>query len=324
MKYRELGVTGLKVSEIGFGAWGIGGVQGGAVSYGPTDDGESRRALQRAHELGITFYDTSDLYGFGHSEELIGEALEGKRHDIVIATKVGMLGPYGPQDFSPAHIRRAIRASLRRLRTDYVDLYQLHNPPLELLENPDGVIEVFEDLKSEGSIRAYGVSLRSPSDALVAVQRAQFKSLQVNFNMLDQRILQNGLFARCRDASVGIICRTPLCFGFLTGKYAAAHHFSADDHRSKWSGDQISLWANAWSVFGQALREQLGATPAQLALRFCLSYPEVTTTIPGMKKAQQVEENALSSDLAPFSEQVLQQCEAIYRRNSFFVGPQQK
>src|SRR5207249_10447963 len=136
-----LGQTALEISEIGFGAWGIGGASAGAVSYGPTDDGESLRALRRAFDLGVTFYDTADLYGHGHSEQLIGAAFRDIRTRVVLATKVGFLAPYGPQDFSPRHVRTALEGSLRRLQTDYVDVYQLHNPPMDLLRSNPGLVE---------------------------------------------------------------------------------------------------------------------------------------------------------------------------------------
>ena len=168
MKYRRLGATGLKVSEIGFGAWGIGGDVNGSVAYGPTDDNDSRRALQRAFELGITFYDTADFYGFGHSEELIGQALRDVRAQVVIATKVGLLDATGRYDFTRRHIKHSIEGSLRRLGTDYVDLYQLHSPPIDSLD--DGVLATLQLLQAEGKIRAFGISVRSPDEGLVAIE----------------------------------------------------------------------------------------------------------------------------------------------------------
>ena len=157
MKYRKLGQTGIEISEIGFGAWGIGGNAGGAAGYGATDDRESKAALRRSFELGVTFYDTSDLYGFGHSESLIGEVFKGAREKVVMATKVGFHSPHEPQDFSSAHLRRSLEASLKRLQTDYLDLYQLHNPPVELLEREEEILKTLEAMKREGKIRAFGI-----------------------------------------------------------------------------------------------------------------------------------------------------------------------
>ena len=243
MRYRQLGATGIRVSEIGFGAWGIGGDAKGAVAYGPVDEDESRRALLKAVELGVNFFDTSDFYGFGHSEEVLGKALHPVRSTVAIATKVGFLNAAGEQDFSTAHIERSLEASLRRLQTDYVDLYQLHSPPLGLLKSDGGIVNTLERLKSTGRIRAFGLSLRAPDDGLPAVRELGFECLQVNFNLLDQRAVANGLFDLCSERNVGVIVRTPLVFGFLTGRYSAAEDFDPSDHRRRWRPEKIVRWS---------------------------------------------------------------------------------
>ena len=247
MKYRRLGATGLKVSEIGFGAWGIGGDVNGSVAYGPTDDKDSRRALQRAFELGIRFYDTADFYGYGHSEELIGQVLKDVRSQVVIATKVGLLDATGRHDFTRRHIKHSIEGSLRRLGTDYVDLYQLHSPPIDALDGE--VLATLQLLQTEGKIRAFGISVRSPDDALVAMRAFGVKCIQVNFNLVDQRAVENGLLAKCEEGECRIIVRTPLCFGFLTGAYSTNIQFQESDHRNRWSTEQIRRWSEAWRVF---------------------------------------------------------------------------
>ncbi len=318
MKYRRLGAIGLEVSEVGFGAWGIGGVQGGAVAYGPTSDEESRAALRRAFELGVTFYETADLYGYGHSEAIIGSTLANVRDRIVIATKVGMLGPYGPQDFSVAHIKAALEASLRRLGTDYVDLYQLHNPPVELLTSDPTILETLVQLQREGKARAIGVSVRSPEDGLVTVRDLGFKAVQVNFSMVDQRARENGLLALCEREDVGVICRTPLCYGFLTGKYSPDDGFDAHDHRGRWPAEQLARWAEAPRVFSPAMSHH-GETPAQTALRFCLSYDGISTVIPGMLTRAQVDENIAASTAGPLAEGERRGIEQIYRGREFFL-----
>lgn len=318
MKYRPLGATGLEVSEIGFGGWGIGGSPDGAVSYGPTDDRESTAALRRAIERGITFFDTADLYGNGHSEALLGATLQGVGDAVVIATKVGLLGPYGPQDFSPRHLRAALEGSLRRLRRDYVDLYQLHNPRVETLGDPE-MLETLRGFVKAGVVRALGVSVRTPEDGLAAAETPGIGAIQVNFNMIDQRAVEVGLLDRCRRENVGVICRTPLCFGFLSGKYSAATRFDARDHRSRWSEAQIARWADAPSVFGSALDPAAG-TPAQAALRFCLSYPAISTAIPGMLTPEQVDENAAASDLGPLAAEARRVVKRIYGEQVFFLG----
>lgn len=318
MRERPLGTTGLRVSEIGFGAWGIGGSTSQAIAYGPVDDQESRRALQRAFDLGVTFYDTAALYGDGRSERLIGEAFRRVRSRVVIASKVGMLDDEGRQEFSPAWLRASLETSLARLQTDYLDLYQLHDPPRELLEHGEEVWATLQAFSQEGRIRAFGVSVATPTDAVLAVERGRARCVQVNFNLLDQRALELGLFERCWASGVGIIGRTPLCFGFLTGAYNSMSRFETSDHRSRWSAPQRIRWAEAHRVFApiQALEPQ---TSAQFALRFCLSYPAISTVIPGMLTAPQVEENVAAGRLGPLPNQTRRQIEQCYHQHQFFL-----
>ncbi len=320
MHYRKLGATGIRVSEVGFGAWGIGGNAGGAVAYGPTNEDDSRAALLRAIELGINFFDTSDFYGFGHSEEILGRVLRADRSKLVIATKVGLLNATGDQDFSPGHIERSLDASLRRLHTDYVDLYQLHNPPLELLSADRSVVSTLERLKAAGKIRAFGVSLRGPDDGPVAVRDFGFECLQVNFNLLDQRAVENGLFDLCARRDVGVIVRTPLVFGFLTGRYSAGHDFDSTDHRRQWSSEQLERWAAAHRHFTALIDAKRGETPSQFALRFCLSFDCVSTAIPGMLKEEHVTENASASSLGRLPRHICGKIAEIYREHCFFVN----
>jgi aryl-alcohol dehydrogenase-like predicted oxidoreductase len=321
MRYRVLGGTGLRVSEIGFGAWGIGGTEKGSVAYGPADRSESLRALARAQERGVTFFDTSDLYGFGRSEELIGEAFAGTREKVVIATKVGMLDSAGAHDFSAAHIRKALHASLVRLRTDYVDLYQLHSPPLSLLQRDEGPLAELERLQRDGLVRAIGVSVRAPQDGVTMVHELQVSCLQVNFSMVDQRARECGLLDLCRSRGVGVIVRTPLCFGFLSGQYQSDSHFEATDHRNRWPAAQIARWAEASSVFDPAFASSAGQTAAQKALRFCLSEPAVCTAIPGMMSVAHVDENAAASDLGALRSAEITAIHGIYEQHSFFEAP---
>jgi aryl-alcohol dehydrogenase-like predicted oxidoreductase len=318
MRYRTLGATGLRVSEVGFGTWGLGGAANGAVAYGPTQDAQSIAALHAARELGISFFDAADFYGFGHSEEVLAAAFGAVRGEVIIASKGGMLAD-GSQDFSPRHLRAALDSSLRRLRTDYVDLYQLHSPSLEAMRS-DELRRELERFRAEGKVRAFGISARSPEDALVAVSELGFKCVQANFSLVDQRALECDLFEACRLARAAVIARTPLCFGFLTGRYSAATAFDPHDHRNRWSPEQRERWAAALGLFVTALADRPGETPAQFALRFCLSYPEVASVIPGMLTPAQVQENAAASDLGPLAPGEIAQIAAVYRQHSFFVG----
>lgn len=319
MQYRTLGATGIRVSEIGFGAWGIGGDAKGAVAYGPTDDGESKRALRHAFDSGVTFFDTADFYGFGHSEEVLGAGLAQVRHQVLMATKVGMLDAEGRQDFSVTHIRRSLEQSLKRLGTDYVDLYQLHSPPIKLVEDDGAILDCLDGLRRDGKIRAFGISVRSPEDGLKAAQLG-FQCLQVNFNLLDQRAAENGLFEMCLRNNIGVIGRTPLCFGFLTGHYSARDNFAASDHRSRWKPEQRDKWAGAYPMFLSALRNPTAQTPAQFALRFCLSFKAVSSVIPGMLTAAHVDDNVGASGIGALTDQERSDIMAIYREHSFFLG----
>ncbi len=319
MNYRKLGNTDIKVSEIGFGAWGIGGVTKDAKAYGPTNDNVSREALLAAYELGITFYDTAALYGYGHSEELIGSTLKNVRDNIIIASKVGFVSFNGDQNFTEKYIRKSLEQSLRRLHTDYIDLYQLHDPPIELLKQNSGIVKTLDILKQEGKIRTAGISVRSPRDGLLAADLFGVDAIQVNFNLLDQRILENGLIRKCKANGVGIVVRTPLCFGFLTGKYKAEDKYNKNDHRSRWNKKQIELWSNAYKLFASETDKKRKMTEAQIAICFCLSHEEVSTVIPGMLTKDHVKENAESSRYSSYDEITLRKFYSIYRKNNFIV-----
>src|SRR3989338_10428534 len=316
MQYRPLGKTRITVSEIGFGSWGIGGRTKGATSYGTTDDDESKRALEAAFDAGITLYDTSDLYGYGHSEELIGGVFAGRREKVVIASKVGYVKHGGPHDFSPVRIRQCAEASLRRLRTDYIDLYQLHSPSLDELQRTAGAIEEIQKLKEEGKIRAIGISVKSPQDGFRAVTEFKAESVQVNFNMIDQRILDNGFLDFARDRGIGVIARTPLAFGFLSGTLTDVS-FSSDDHRSSWPESQLRRWASAPSMF-KFLNESSSWTPTQIALKFCLSFPAVSSVIPGILHPSEARENASASDLSQFAQEEIARAREVYHAHEFF------
>ncbi len=318
MRYRKLGRSGLSVSEVGFGAWGIGGNKDGAVAYGPTDAAQSLDALAAARDAGINFYDTADLYGFGESERLIGKAFSGRRDQVVIASKVGMLDATGKQDFEPARLEKALDASLARLQTDYVDLYQLHSPPLDVLESKPAVLRTLDRLREKGKVRCIGISLKGPEEGAKALELYPFSAVQVNFNLLDQRILDLGLAERCKEKGAGIIARTPLCFGFLTTKYSADEKFDASDHRSRWNEEQRRVWASAYELFEKYTRKP--ETAAQFAIRFCLSFDAVSSAIPGMLTREHVAENSAAGDAPMLGAPEKVRIRDIYKSNRFFIG----
>ena len=316
MRYRNLGKTGLHVSEIGFGTWGLGG-----DAYGPIEDAQSVSCLHNALDRGINFFDTSDLYGSGHSEEVVGEAFHDRRSRALIATKGGLLPHTGfdmPVDFSSSYIRKAFEASLRRLKTDYVDLYQLHSPEIDHLTDHPDVLETLRALKSEGKVRAIGLSARSPKDALAALALFPFEVVQVNFNLIDHRAQDDGLFAYAEANGVSVIARTPLCFGYLTGRLSGRKtDFIGSDHRANWPDDQLERWATAPGLFNHLIARR-GCTPAQFALMFCNSPSSVMTTIPGMMQISEVNENADTLALPPLSQAEIAEIRLIYQNNSFY------
>ena len=293
------------------GCWGI-----GSSAYGSSDDRQSKAALKQAYQAGVNFFDTADIYGSGHSEELLGRTLRDVRHQVYLATKVGSLphsGKVMPVALDHHHIRLSVEASLNRLQTDYIDLYQLHSPPVNQIYQ---AITTLQELKEAGKIRYIGVSAKSPDDAMVAMYDGRVDTIQINYNMIDQRARENDLLSKCKKYGVGVIARTPLAFGFLSGMYKPGVKFTSPDHRANWSQDQIDTWANAHLLFKQLhLNKQI--TPTQLALGFCLSEADVSVTIPGMMTPLEVIENTSAPHLT-YSEIGI--IKYIYDSTNFFIG----
>jgi len=294
MNYRDLGKTGIKVSEIGFGCWAIGGNSYGQ-SYGPTSDKESIESLNRAVDLGLNFFDTADVYGRGHSEELLGKALRGKRDRIVLAAKVGadFYQGAGFQTFTPDYIRFALEKSLARLKTDYIDVYQLHNPPLRLL-NREELYAPLDDLKKEGKIRAWGVSIFTPVEGMTAISVGKPDCLQVTYNIFSFKAEQQ-LFHRAFEVGCAIIAREPLANGFLTGKYDTHPQFGAGDFRKNWPIEHMQARSEAARKL-TFLNKGAERSLTQAAIKYVLSDRAVSTAIVGMKTVAQVEENLAASD----------------------------
>lgn len=289
MNRRTLGRTGLSVGEIGFRGWAIGGNAFGN-SYGTTDDTESLRATRRAFELGCNFFDTADVYGHGHSEELLGAALHDVRDQVIIATKVGgnFYNRDMRMDFSPAYLRFAVERSLERLRTDRIDLLQLHNPPLSLI-SASATYEPLEAMKREGLIRFYGISVHPPEEGIAAVNATMPDTVQIVYN-LARREAEDTFLPTAHAAQVGVIAREPLANGFLAGRYHAESTWERGDIRSRMPRPYVTQL----TALGQRVRELAetsGRTAAQLALKFVLDRGEVASAIVGMKTVRQVEEN---------------------------------
>ena len=312
MKYRRLGKTEIFVSEIGFGAWGIGGISKGATSYGPTDDSSSIRALNYALDRGINFFDTSNVYGEGHSESLIGKTFLKVRDRVLIATKVGLINYEEPADFSIKNLSTSLQGSLKRLKTDYIDLLQLHNPSPYIIQHNHDIMTWVDRLKKKGVIRAFGVSIRSPKEGIRAIEQLKAESIQVNLNLLDHRAIESGLMKSAATNQVSLIARTPLCFGFLSGKLHKTTRFDKQDHRSRWSNQQIQNWVESSKKILSCKTDSFSQTDTQFALRFCLSYSQVTTAIPGILNELEVKENIKASDLGPLKNNEAQEAQKVY------------
>jgi len=301
MHYRKLGTTDITVSEIGFGAWAIGGradVGGTPLGWARTNDEESLAAIRRARELGVTFFDTSDSYGFGRSESLLGIVLSRRRQDVVIATKVGVSRDSEGKlvkDFSRAHISHAVDGSLKRLRTDYIDLYQLHNPTVDELRRDD-IHEAMDRLQEAGKIRYWGVSITAPEEGIEIIRHGWGYTLQVLYNVLNQAP-EKDLLPLAKEKGYGIIARVPLASGLLTGKFRPDSTFATDDVRQnfltpKRLEEVLSRVDEAKSIIGGTARS-LG----EGALRFVLASDAVSTVIPGAKNARQVEMNVAADEV---------------------------
>ena len=312
MNYRMLGNTGLKLSEIGFGTWGIGGDRGGAVAYGATDDNTSMAALGKAFEEGINFYDTSNLYGHGHAEGLLKTFLANKRSDCVISTKAGFTGNGMEQDFRCNYLLDALDKSLDRMGTDYVDIFMLHSPAVEELPKLDATVSALEKLVESGKVKAWGISTKTPQDAMIALQEYPVCCFQVNFSLVDLRAKECGLLDKAREMNIGLIARTPLAFGFLTGNVSPTMTFTEHDHRARFAVEKRVDWANAVNRYQQCF-EGLEATNSQKALLFCLSYREITTTIPGMLTAEHVFENTRAAELPRLDSRRINEICTVYQ-----------
>lgn len=321
MRYRALGRTGLTVSAIGFGGWGIGGRTPGDTSYGARDDAESLAALDAALDHGITFYDTAAAYGEGHSETLIGRAFAGaKRERAVLATKAGMTTFGVEPDWRPCAIRASVEASLRRLATDRLDLLQLHDPSLALLRARPEIIAALDELRASGKIRAWGLSLKSPLDGIAAIQEFGAATLQVNLNLLDQRAVECGLLDVASTHGTGIIARTPLAFGYLTGELTTTSQFVPGDHRNRWSMAQRAAWLRGAALFAAETAAWEPGGIARAALRFAISQPAVATTAVGILTAGEAVTNAAAGALDGFDAAQRARLLALYRARNFFVG----
>ncbi len=316
MKSRTFGRTGRSVSEIGFGAWAIGS------AWGKVDDGEALAALHAALDAGITFIDTADVYGDGHSEKLIAEVMRQRGGERpFIATKAGRRLPQqSVEGYSAENLSAWIDRSLKNLQTDTLDLVQLHCPPTDLYYHPE-VFERLDRLVEQGKVRNYGVSVERVEEALKAIEFPGVVSVQIIFNAFRLRPADH-FFDRARDRNVAIIARVPLASGLLSGKFARDTAFAADDHRLfNRHGEAFDVGETFSGVpyeVGLAAVEKIrplvpgGTTMAKFALRWILMFDAVTVAIPGARNPAQAVSNAEAAALPAIDPETMEQIRAIY------------
>ncbi|WP_438316910.1 aldo/keto reductase [Candidatus Caldatribacterium sp. SIUC1] len=316
MNYRVFGRCGWAVSEVGFGAWAIGG------GWGKVDEEDAIAALHRAIDCGVNFIDTADVYGDGKSERLIARVLKDRKERVFVATKAGRrLVPHTADGYTEENLTKFVERSLKNLEVETIDLLQLHCPPTEVYYRPE-VFAALDKLVAQGKIRYYGVSVEKVEEGLKAIEYPGVRSVQVIFNIFRQRPAEL-FFARCREKRVAIIARVPLASGLLTGKVTKDTVFPPDDHRNfnryGQAFDRGETFAGVDFEKGLEAVEELrtlvspGFTMAQFALKWILMFPEVSTVIPGAKNPRQAEENAKASDLPPLQEDVMERIREIYK-----------
>ncbi len=291
MKYRDLGRSGIRVSEIGFGAWAIGG-----DAWGPVEDADSLAAMERALELGINFIDTADVYGEGRSESLVAKVIEGRRDEVIVSTKGGLMGHHRDPEREPVYDRpekvvEALEASLRRLGTDHVDVYFCHiwwDKP----EETEAFIEAFQRLKRDGKVRAAGVSTNDLDYIQHFDRDGGLDVVQLDYSILN-RDPEREVLPYLEERGIGVVVRGPLRMGLLTGKFSGETTFPEGDIRRSWPEQP---WFKASLEKVDRLRSLGdGKTLGQLALRYVLNHPAVSVAIPGAKTPAQVEANAAAS-----------------------------
>ncbi len=317
MKYRTLGRTGWKISEISFGAWAIGG------AWGNVSDAESLDALNAALDGGVNFFDTADVYGDGRSERLLAKLKKQRKEKFYIATKAGRRLPVQTvEGYSRKNLTAWVNRSLKNLNTDTIDLLQLHCPHPEVFYRPE-VFGILDDMVKAGKLRHYGVSVEKVEEALKAVEFPNVQSVQIIFNIFRQRPAEL-FFAEALRRKVGILARVPLASGLLSGKITRASKFAKDDHRNfnrqgaafdrgeTFAGVDFETGLRAVGQLKQLVPSD--ATLAQLALKWILEFPAVTCAIPGAKRPTQVSENIAASDLKKLPPATMKRIDALYTK----------
>ena len=325
MRYRRLGKSDIKVSEIGFGAWTIGLDWWGKK----IDDDEAIRMLKRAYDVGINFYDTGDIYGKGKSEKLIGIAFKGMRNEIIFSTKWGydmynaeQIGHNElPQKHNIEFLHYALDKSLERLQTDYIDVYSLHNPKMEVITNKE-LFNELDTLVTKGKIKCHGVALGPAigwkEEGLHAIRDHNITCLQTVYNILEQDP-GNALLKDGKEKNVGILARVPDASGVLTGKVNENTTFSKNDHRSarkkEWISEALKKVENM-----RTISDKKGWDITELAIKFILSHEQISVVLPTMISLEEIDKFSLISDGKYLDLYEMQQISEMYF-NNFYVTP---
>lgn len=310
MKYRTLGRTQISVSEIGFGAWAIGGNM-----WGPQDDEASLNALRRALDLGVNFIDTAAVYGMGHSEQLVGKIYRERKGAFTVATKIPPKNMRWPAQhgirvsevFPRGWVREQTELSLKNLNVERIDLQQLHVWAPNWVKENDWYEEMVK-LKEEGKVRFVGVSLNDhePDEAVELVKSGMADAVQVIYNIFAQSP-QDKLFPACLEKNVGVLARVPLDEGSLTGKFTEKTAFAKTDWRKNYfSPDRLKETVKRVEKL-RPLLKQAAPSMVQAALKFCVSHPAVSSVIPGIRSVEQADQNCAASDGASLSPDLLEE-----------------
>jgi aryl-alcohol dehydrogenase-like predicted oxidoreductase len=319
LEYRDLGQTGMRVSEISLGTWAFGG------DWGTVSEGDAYAALNRAVDLGVNLLDTADVYGDGRSEKLIGRLLKDRPDDeILVATKAGRrLDPHTPEGYVYDNLSAFVERSLQNLGVEALDLLQLHCPPTEVYRQ-DSTFEALDRLQESGKVRNYGVSVERVEEARMALDYPGVATVQIIFNVFRQKPAEE-FFPLAEERNVGILARVPLASGLLSGKMRSDRAFTEDDHRNfnregqafdrgeTFSGVDFETGLLAAEELKQLVLE--GNTLAQFALRWILMHPAVSCAIPGGKNISQVEDNVAAAEMPPLSEATMQRARENYDRH---------
>jgi len=321
MNFRILGKTNFRISEIGFGAWGIGGTM-----WIGAEDNESTRALHRAIDLGMNFIDTALAYGNGHSEQLIGKVLKERKERIYVATKIPPKNAMWPakkgipvhDSFPKDYIISCTERSLHNFGIETIDVQQFHVWNDEWTDEQEW-FEAIQQLKQEGKIQCFGISINDhePDNALQLIQAGKVETVQVIYNIFDQSP-EKHLFPLCQEKNIGVIVRVPFDEGSLTGNITPETTFPAKDWRNRYfRGDRKKQVAERVEKLKKLLNDEVKTLP-ELALRFCLSHPAVSTVIPGMRTTRHVDENCLVSDKGKLSSEMLMELKKhVWLRNFY-------